>query len=116
MTVTNKTKTVLGFTAYDFKTWTRWCWNRSSQVVSDVTKGYALANVDSQQYWRGIVNKEFTFYDYSTNNRKPRSAYKNYQQGRFENCVLKYGCIGSTYPANTLRSSYNGTWAWSTAG
>ena len=62
------------------------------------------------------VNKELLFYDYSTNDGHPKSAYKHYRQGQFENCVLKYGCIGTTYPANTLRSYYNGTWAWATNG
>lgn len=116
VTVNNEAETVLGFTAYWFHTWTRWCWTRSTQNVHDVSTGWTISDVDSQQYWRGIVNKELVFYDYSTNNGHPRSAYKHYRQGRFENCVLKYGCIGNTYPANTLRSYYNGTWAWSTSG
>ena len=116
VTVNHEAETVLGFTAYWFKTWTNWCWNRSTQVVSSVSTNWYITDVDSQQYWRGIVNDEFLFYDYSTNDGHPRSAYKHYRQGRFENCVLKYGCIGTTYPANTLRSYYNGTWAWETNG
>ena len=116
VTVNNYAKTVLGFTAYVFHTWTDWCWTRSTQVVYNVTHGWYTSDIDSQEYWKGIVNSEFLFYDYSTNDGHPRSAYKNYMQGQFENCVLKYGCIGTTYPANTLRSYYNGTWAWSTGG
>lgn len=116
VTVNNEAETVLGFTAYWFHTWTRWCWTRSTQVVYDVSTGWFLSDVDSQQYWRGIINSELGFYDYSTNDGHPKSAYKHYRQGRFENCVLKYGCIGTTYPANTLRSYYNGTWAWETNG
>lgn len=81
-----------------------------------MTKGWYIDRVDSTQYWRGQVNSEYSFYDYGVNNGHPRSAYKHYRQGRFENCVVKYGCIGNTYPANTLRSYYNGTWAWKTSG
>lgn len=116
VTVKNHESTTLGFTAYNFNTWTRWCWNRSTQTVYDVTKGWTISDVDPLFYWRGIVNSEFVFYDYSTNDGHPRSAYKNYQQGHFEDCVLKYGCIGQLYPTNTLRSYYNGTWAWTTSG
>jgi len=116
VTVTNNENTLLGFTAYKFKTWTHWCWTRSSQNIYDVQHGWQISDVDSQFVWKGINNSEFGFYDYSVNDGHPRSAYKNYQQGHFENCVVKYGCIGSTYPANTLRSYYNGTWAWATDG
>jgi hypothetical protein len=116
VTVNNETETVLGFTAYWFHTWTRWCWTRSTQVVYDVTTGWYISDVDSQEYWKGINNTELLFYDYSTNDGHPRSAFKHYRQGRFENCVLKYGCIGTTYPTNLLRSYYNGTWVWSTSG
>lgn len=116
VTITNRASTVLGFTAYRFKTWTNWCWTRSSQVVRSVSTGWSITDVDSQQYWKGLVQTVNGFYDYSTNDGHPKSAYKHYRQGRFENCVLKYGCIGTTYPANTLRSYYNGTWVWSTSG
>lgn len=116
VTVNNHANTVLGFTAYIFHTWTNWCWTRSTQVVYNVTHNWYISDVDSQEYWKGIVHTEFLFYDYSTNDGHPKSAYKNYMQGQFDNCVLKYGCIGTTYPTNTLRSYYNGTWAWSTSG
>jgi hypothetical protein len=116
VTVNNVAKTVLGFTAYIFHTWTDWCWTRSTQVVYNVTHGWYISDVDPEEYWKGIVNSEFLFYDYSTNDGHPKSAYKNYMQGQFDNCILKYGCVGTTYPTNTLRSYYNGTWAWSTSG
>ncbi len=116
VTVNNVSKTLLGFTAFIFHTWTHWCWNRSTQVISDVQHGWYNSDIDSQHQWKGIVNTEFTFYDYSTNDGHPKSAYKNYQQGHFTNCIVKYGCIGDYYPSNLLRSYYNGTWVWSTNG
>jgi hypothetical protein len=114
VTVKNKSETVLGITVYHFNTWTRWCWTRSAGVVRDVTSGWFISDVDSQYYWKGITNKELGFYDYSTNDAHPVSAYKNYRQGQFENCVLRYVCIGAEYPANTLRSYSNGIWVWKT--
>ncbi len=116
VTVKNESETLLGFTAYWFNTWTSWCWNRTRQVVRDVTTGWYLKDVDSEYYWRGMVNREFDYYDYGTDDGHPVSAYKYYRQGRFENCVMKYGCLGALYPANTLRSYYNGTWVWKTEG
>lgn len=97
-------------------TMTKWCWNRATQVVSSVSPSWTISSVGSQQYWRGEVNFIPEFYDYSTNDGHPKSAYKHYRQGRFENCILKYGCISSTYPTNTIRSYYNGTWAWTKNG
>lgn len=116
VTVVNKASTWLGAAAYKFNTWTYWCWTRSTQVVSKISVGWSISEVDSQYVWQGIVNTELDRYDYSTNDGHPYSAFKHYRQGRFENCALKFGCIGTVYPANTLRSYYDGTWAWRTEG
>lgn len=105
-----------GWHIYWYRTWTRWCWNRSTQTVYDVTNGYSFDDVASFTFWKGETNNEFGFYDYSTNNGYPRSAYKHYRQGSFDNCPIKFGCVETLYPSNTLRSYYNGTWAWSTSG
>jgi len=116
VTVVNRGSTWLGATAYEFNTWTYWCWTRATQVTSNISVGWSISDVDSQYYWQGVVNTELDRYDYSTNDGHPYSAFKHYRQGRFDNCVLKYGCLGTVYPANTIRSYYNGTWAWSTEG
>lgn len=116
VTVVNRGSTWLGATAYEFKTWTYWCWTRSTQLTRKISVGWSITDVDSQYYWRGLVNTELDRYDYGTNDGHPYSAFKHYRQGRFENCVLKYGCLGVVYPANTLRSYYNGTWSWRTEG
>lgn len=114
VTINNEVRTALGFTAYRYHTWTRWCWDRTPQVVSDVSTGWFISDIDPFFYWRGNINKELVFYDYSTNDGHPRSAYKHYRMGQFDNCVIKQGCISTTYPVNTLRSYYNGTFVWET--
>jgi len=114
VTVRNETESTLGFTTYWFNTWTRWCWNRSTQVVYDVTHGWFLEDVDVVAEWQGIVKKELLFYDYSTNDGHPRSAFKHYRMGKFKLCVPSIGCYATLYPANLLRSYYNGTWVWQT--
>jgi hypothetical protein len=114
VTLRNRTSTLLGLTAYRFNTWTRWCWERAKHQVYDVSTGWFITDADTQEYWRGIVNDELGYYDFGANDGHPHSAYKHYRQGRFENCVLKYGCIATTYPTNTIRSYDNGTYAWKT--
>lgn len=117
VTVSNRARTTLGKTAYRYNTWTRWCWTRSAQRIHrGVTYGWSISSVDPFQYWRGQVRKSTTFYDAGPNNHRPRSAFRHYRQGRFENCVVKYGCIQTSYPANSLRSYSNGTYAYRFSG
>lgn len=118
VTVRNVETTFLGFTAYSFNTWTHWCWTRSNQNIYDIDHGFNISDVNATYWWKGI-NKdtdEWRFYDYAANNGYPRSALKNYMQGQFDNCVVDHGCILTFYPANLIRSYYNGTWVWGTDG
>lgn len=116
LTVTHTAHTYLGFVAWKFANWTHWCWTRSTQRVYNVSTGWQISDVDSQYQWDGIIKGGYIhgFYDYSTNDGHPYSAYKNQRTGHFEDCVLKYGCIGNIYPTVLIRSYYNGTYAWDT--
>jgi hypothetical protein len=62
--------------------------------------------------WQGVIDSEYGFYDYSTNDGHPRSAYKNWQQAKVTNIVLG-ATVGTIYPVNLIRSYYNGTYVWS---
>lgn len=106
----------LGKHVWSFVNWTRWCWTRSTQVVYNVTSGYLFEILDSQYKWSGISQTVKEFYDYSTNDGHPKSAYKNLRTAHIENCVLKYGCIGDIYPSVLIRSYYNGTYVWELGG
>ena len=112
VTVRNRAETLLEYTAYRFNTWTYWCWNRQNRTISNVRTGWYLSDVDSQFIWREMLidnTHYFAWYSgYST------SGYKHEKQGRIENCLLHYGCIGNTYPRNILYSYSNGTWSWYT--
>ena len=114
VTVINVKHTILGSVAYKYNTWTSWCWKRAKQKVKDVRVGWYLTDVDGVQDWKGQVTKETYFYDYGPNDGYPRSAYKHFRQGHFENCILKIGCVSNSYPANWLYSYYNGTYVWKT--
>lgn len=114
VTVNNEKETTLGWTAYWFHTWTQWCWNRSAKTISSVSTSWYISDVDQNFYWRGIVQTTTGFYSWKSG--APKSGYSHYRQGRFENCVLKYGCIGNYYPANVLKSHSDGTYTWTTSG
>lgn len=117
VTISNRAKTVVGKTAYRYNTWTRWCWTRSSERIHrGVKTGWSISSVDGFQYWRGQVRKVTNFYDAGANNNRPRSGFRHYRQGRFENCVVKYGCIQTSYPANSLRSYSNGRYRYAFSG
>lgn len=116
LSVMKEGKTALGFTAYQFVNQTHWCWTRSSQRVYDVWTDWFLGKFDSNYYWRGIEKYVHLFYDYSTNDGHPRSAFKNLRIGRVDNCVLKYGCLAAIYPKVLIRSYYNGTYVWEIGG
>ena len=112
VTVKNVVKTLLQSTAYKFNTWTYWCWNRSNRTVFDVSTGWYLSDVDPNFYWREMLIDNTHYFSWYTG--YPKSGYKHEKQGRVENCVPHYGCIGNTYPHNILYSYSNGTWSWYT--
>lgn len=111
VTVTHKEST-LGTWVYTFKTWTSWCWDRTTQVIYNVSHDWKIQDVDALWYWKGIVKKDFQFYDRGVQDGQPYSAYKNYMMGEFDNCIIGKGCIASSYPWNDLRTYADGTWMW----
>jgi hypothetical protein len=107
LTVTNKTTTTLGFTAFKFITETSWCWNLK-QLRTDLNGVVVrVADVDSQYRYRGL-NNSF--------NANIENGKRVYRQGFFENCVVKYGCINAYYPSNDSRVYASGMWSWTTNG
>jgi hypothetical protein len=107
LTVTNKTTTTLGFTAFKFITETGWCWNLKKLKTTLNGVNVRVADVDSQYRYRGL-NNSF--------NQTITYGKRTYRQGFFENCIVKYGCINSYYPSNDSRVFATGMWAWYTNG
>lgn len=98
---------------YTWQTWTDWCWTRSNQKITRATNGSKFIPDNDFLDWSGTVDSEIGYYDYSTNDGHPRSAYKHWRQAKVANVVLG-ATTGTIYPENLLRSYYNGTWVWST--
>lgn len=93
--------TTLGFVAYNFWLRKSWCYG---STVTNVQATVYLSQVDPVYYYRGISNM---WDQYSNYNR----AHDSMRQGHFETCVLKYGCIGSTYPAVQIIAYSAGTYS-----
>jgi len=107
LTVTNKTTTTLGFTAFKFITETSWCWNLKQDKTTLNSAVVRVADVDAQYRYRGLNN---------TFNQNIAHGKRVYRQGFFENCVVKYGCIGAYYPSNDSSVFASGMWSWTTNG
>lgn len=104
--------TYTGSTVFWFNTFTEWCWNRSTSTITSAVTGYYLEDVHSTAIWQGIIVDNRYYYAWVSG--KSKSGYYHEKQGKFDNCVLKYGCVGSFYPRNLLRSYSNGTYSWQT--
>ena len=104
-------KSILGRKVTMFLNWSRWCWTRSTQVVSTPTHGYDYEIYDGVISWEGYVDGNTPlFYDFSTNDGHPKSAWKNYKKAHFQQ-TLPFTTI-DRYIGLTLRSYFNGTFAY----
>jgi hypothetical protein len=112
VTVHNRRSSYLGALMFTWDTWTNWCWTRSTQTIYNVSHGQRFYPDTTFIDWQGVIDSEYGFYDYSTNDGHPRSAYKNWQQAKVTN-VLLGATVGTIYPVNLIRTYYNGTYVWS---
>lgn len=97
--------TLLGFVAYRFHQRKYWCYNGST--VSNVNIGVYLSDVDPNFYYKGIVNQWDILGQNST-------FHDSMRQAQVDNCIVKYGCIGSSYPAIQIITYANGQYSYST--
>jgi len=64
-----------------------------------------VTNVDPNWYYRGLAASAGYFYSQNT-------AHYSFRQARMENCVLKFGCIGSEYPWVKIWAYGDGSYRW----
>lgn len=113
--VQNVAHNLLGSTAYKLKIQTNWCFNRATRRISDVHTKQWVLYVSSQWRYRGLKSSDIHYYDWAKGTW-PRSGHKHYRLILFENCILKYGCIGADYSRQVIRVHSNGTATWATDG
>ena len=96
---------------YTYTTWTRWCWNRTRGRITSPSMGWSIYIDNDSVYWRGQTAASRSYW-YQWRAGYANSGHVQDRQGEFENCYLKVGCTGTSYPRNILRAHSNGTWTW----
>jgi hypothetical protein len=95
---------LFGTTVYKWHHSKRWCW-ANGRVTGVWSSAYAT-NVDANWYYRGLAGSAGYFYGAN------QSGHYSFRQAKMENCVLKYGCIGSEYPWVKIWAEGNGSYRW----
>jgi hypothetical protein len=93
--------------AYRFHHTKRWCWS-SNRITSVSTSTYISHVQTCCQDYEGVINSAGYYYNYFSNISK--SGHYSMRQGKFRNCLLRYGCISTTYPWVKIYAHGNGTW------
>ncbi len=83
-----------------------WCWN-GNRITSANTTAYPT-DVDGNWYYRGLASSAGWFYSWCCGSST--SGHYTLRQARMENCILKFGCIGSEYPWVTISAHADGTY------
>lgn len=86
-----------------------WCW--AGGRVTNVDVSTYISHVDPNWRFRGELGGSGGFYPWSG---AGGSGHWSLRQGAFENCILKYGCIGSEYPWVKVWVHADGTYAYDT--
>lgn len=98
--------TLLGFEAYTFQHTLSFCWD-GRRVTKIYNRRWAILRVDGAYYWRGVIgNHSGTYAD--------GNAW-SHMKGQVDNCIIRYGCILTSYPWVTIYPKKNGSWT-STSG
>jgi len=69
-----------GATAFWYNIWTRWCWTRSTQTVYSVSYDDKFVPDDPNFEWVGVIEDDHYFYDFSTDDGHPKSAFLHRQR------------------------------------
>ncbi len=94
--------TLLGFVAYRFHQVKSWIYDGTE--VSNVDVFVYLSDVDPNFVYRGIINQNDSW-------GPAHRWHDSFRQGHVENCIARYGCIGSTYPFLEIRGTYDGRYS-----
>lgn len=108
-TVTVTGKTVLGFVAWRWHLHKYWCPLADGWRINGEPQWWTSVSDMNQHYYRGVSSSS-NYWEYW-----PTQPY-TYAQGFLENCVFKYGCVGSSWPWAWIRVYGNTTWAGTGSG
>ncbi len=97
---------IFGSLLYRFHQVDYWCWSYPN--ITSLSIYTYISNVDGSQQYRGVISSSDYYYSWSGGSR---GGHYSFKQAKFDNCVLKYGCIGSSYPWTKVWLNGNGAWA-----
>jgi hypothetical protein len=103
-------RSLLGFVVFKFWHWKRWCWDYPRVWVTGM--GTYVTSVDANMYYRGVVNAWDHHNTWCCFSRT--SGHLSFRQGRFDNCVLRFGCLGTYYPWVRIHAHGNGSYHYRT--
>ncbi len=93
-------RTLTGHTAWKFHQYIRWCWDRHNVTKVESRRAY-VSDVDPNFAYRGLSTDDW--------NRPPAGEVDSFMQGKIENCIIKYGCIGTSYPIVEIHAGNDGS-------
>ena len=88
----------------------RWCW-RNLRVFK-VSVGTYVTDVDPNFQYEGVVSSWDDWYAWCCG--RADSGHVSHRTGRFDNCILRIGCLGSKYPWVRIRARGDGSYTWRT--
>jgi hypothetical protein len=95
---------------YKFWHWKRWCWDYPRVWVSGM--GTYVTDVHPTMSYRGVANAWEHYDTWCCFSRT--SGHLSFRQGHFDNCVVKYGCIGAWYPWVRIHAHGDGSYHYRT--
>jgi hypothetical protein len=98
-------KSLLGFVQYRMRLNVNFCF--SGTEVTSTNVWITWEDLSSTSYLHGVIQKTDRW---QTLFGDPHGARMVYRQGRVDNCVIRYGCIASTYPWIRATLKGDGTW------
>lgn len=99
-------RSLLGFILFRYWHWKRWCW-RFPRILS-VTSGTYLTDVDPNIQYRGEVSRADSWYHWCCGSGT--SGHASRRQAHLENCIFRWGCLGSYYPWVKINAHADGSY------
>ena len=93
------------FVAFRYHQVNHWCWQYPNITCLNVSSGFYDVDPSGQVRYDG--NGYGWYYTWAGG---PFGGHYAHRDGKIDNCILRYGCIGSYYPYVDMWVNGNGAW------
>jgi len=93
------------FVAFRYHQVNHWCWQYPNITCLNVSSGFYDVDPSGQVRYDG--NGYGWYYNWAGG---PFGGHYAHRDGKIDNCILRYGCIGSYYPYVDMWVNGNGAW------